>query len=441
MLKTTLFCKSFRLETGDLRTTIKPEKSKIDMTNIQNNEQKASGQRLLKIPDINFSTRNDIVIFRLTLGGKDTKISSGKKLKKGAKIDAKTGIVDGDSEATSLILILDERLKNALRKSFLNGKEADVEWLKAEMFGIAHVKQTPSLNVVLQKYFELYYGEKSEMDGKTKEKNGYSLRYIKAWLIIEFSAKIVDLGDIKPIHAETLLAHVMRTMRVSKEHARRTVGFLDRTLKFAVKSGWLTSNPFQYVLEEKVFKRQKREIVNFLAVKELQAIEDAEINNQELAKIRDWFVLSCHIGLDWHTFIGIKKNWILQDEDGKPYMDGHRWKPNGERLEPFTLPIDDKASTLISKFLANSNPNSEFLFDNMPTNTHVNRLLKEVEILANVRRSVSFNFGRKTFACIKINGGVRVEIIKQMMGHSKIDTTLTYYAKVDKKTVLREGRF
>ncbi len=410
------------------------------MTNLVNSNEKPSNVRLLKIPDSTFLLRNDVVTVRLDIKGKDTKISLRKKLNKGAKMDSKTGIVEGDAEATSYILTLNDRLKNALRQSFLNGKEPKLEWLKAEIFGIAHVEQNPSLNVVLQKYFEHYYGEKSEMDGKTKEKNGYSLRYIEAWLIIEFSAKIVDLEDIKPIHAETLLAHVMRSMNVSKEHSRRTVGFLDRTLKFAVKSGWLTSNPFQYVLEEKVFKRQKKEIVNFLTVKELQAIEDAEIGNQELAKIRDWFVLSCHIGLDWHTFVGIEKSWILEDEDGKPYMDGHRWKPNGERLEPFTLPINDKANTLISKFLATSDPNSEFLFQNMPTNTHVNRLLKEVEILANVHRSVSFNFGRKSYACRLINQGVRAEIIQQMMGHCSLNTTMSYYAKVDKKTVLREGR-
>jgi site-specific recombinase XerD len=410
------------------------------MTNIVKNDEKANATRLLKIPEITYFLRNNVVTARLEIKGKDSKISYRIKLKKGAIIDSKTGIVQGDAENTSLILILDERLKNALRQSFINGKEPNVEWLRCEIFGLANVELTPSLIVVLIKYFEQYYGEKSEMDDKTKEKNGYSLRYIKAWLIVEFAKKIVELEDLKPIHAESLLAYVMRTMNVSREHARRTVGFLDRALKFAVKSGWLTTNPFQYVLEEKVFKRQKKEIVNFLTVKELQAFEDAEIGNEELAKIRDWFVLSCHIGLDWHTFKGIKKSWILQDEDGKPYMDGNRWKPNGERLEPFTLPLNEKANTLILKFLAVSNSNSEFLFENMPTNTHVNRLLKEVEILANVRRGVSFNFGRKTFACLNINRGVRAEIIQQMMGHSALKTTMSYYAKVDKKTVLREGR-
>jgi site-specific recombinase XerD len=410
------------------------------MTNLVNSTEKTSNVRLLKIPDVTCLLRNGVVNIRLKLQEKDTKISLGVKVKAGCKIDPITGQIGGDSEATSVVLPMIEQTKNALRQSFILGKEPTLDWLKKEIFGISNIPQNPSLNVALEKCFEHIYGEYSQMDDKTKQKNGYSLQYIKAWLIVEFSSKIVNLEDLKPIHAEMLLAYVMKTKSVSKEHARRTVGFLDRTLKFAVKCGWLTTNPFQHVLEEKVFKRQKKEIVNFLILKELQAFEDAEIGHEELAKIRDWFVLSCHIGLDWHTFKGIKKSWILEDEDGKPYMDGNRWKPNGERLEPFTLPLNEKANTLILKFLAVSNPNSEFLFENMPTNTHVNRLLKEVEILANIRRGVSFNFGRKTFACLNINRGVRAEIIQQMMGHSALKTTMSYYAKVDKKTVLREGR-
>ncbi|MCU0468422.1 MAG: tyrosine-type recombinase/integrase [Arcicella sp.] len=411
------------------------------MSNLTKNEEKTNKVKLLKIPEVTCFLRNGTATIRLKLRGTDTKISLGVKAKQGCKIDPSTGQIEGDADATSVVLPMIERTKNALRQSFIWGKEPTLDSLKKEIFGISNIEQTPSLTVVLQNYFALYYGEKSEMDSKTKEKNGYSFRYIIAWLVVEFGSEIVELEHIKPIHAEKLLVYVMQTMNVSKEHARRTVGFLDRALKFAVKSGWLSANPFQYILEEKVFKRQKREIVNFLTINELEAIENAEIGNEELSKIRDWFVLSCHIGLDWHTFKGIKKSWILEDEDGNPYMDGNRCKPNGERLEPFTLPINNKANALICRFLSNSSPDSEFLFQHMPTNTHVNRLLKEVEILANVNRSISFNFGRKTFATVAINKGIRAEIIKQMMGHSKLDTTLSYYAKIDKKTVLKEGKF
>jgi site-specific recombinase XerD len=309
------------------------------------------------------------------------------------------------------------------------------------MFGINVARITPSLLAVLGKYFEYDYGEKSNKDPKTIEKNVYAKRYCEEWLRLEFGLKNVQLVDIKPIHAEKLLNHVIQTMKVSKEHSRRTVGFLDRSLKFAVKSGWIVSHPFQYVLSEKQFQRQKRDITKYLTERELDQIENAEIHVEELARIRDWFVLACHVGFEWHNFHQFKKTWIKKDKDGLPYLEGERLKEINGYGEPFLVPVNDKANTLINKFLAESDPNSESLFQNMPSNTWVNRLLKQVEVLAGVNRKLSFNYSRKTFCTNAINAGVRTEILQKMSGHAKIETLLDFYAQIKKDTILKEGRF
>ena len=412
------------------------------MTNITNPSQKASGLRLLKIPDINFSTRNDRVSVRCIIGGKDIKISLNVKLKKGQTVDAKLGIVHGNPEATSMILTLVERLKAGFKKSFLAGKQPSVDWLKAEMFGVTNYEPIPTLKVVMNKYFEHKYGEKSLLDFKTKEKNGYCLRYIQEWLLVEFAKNHnVELSDLEQIHPEKLLNYIMQTKSVSKEHARRTLGFLDRSLSFAVQSGWLTNNPFQYVLTEKQFQRQTKEITKFLNDSELALIINAEIHNKELDTIRKWFVLGCLTGMDWFTFVNAEKSWCQIDADGKPYLDGIRSKGKMENPQRFIVPLSKKADCLLKEFGAYSADGNKLIFIQMPTNAHVNRMLKEVAGLAGVSRPISFNWGRKSFATILINRGVRAEIIKQMMGHAKLETTLSHYAKIDKSTVLREGRF
>lgn len=412
------------------------------MANIPISEQKAISQEFLTIPEFSFQLRSNKVYVRFKLAGKDTKMGLFVKLKNDETIDAKTGIIYGNQEDTHLVLTYFERLKSAYKRSILAGKEPTLEMLKGETFGISYAKLIPTLNISLERYFQHQYGEKVKLDKKTKEKNGYSFRYVQEWIKIEFANSTnVELIDIKPIHAEKLLNHVMHTKKVSKEHSRRTVGFLDRTLQFAVKSGWLTSNPFQYVLVEKKFSRQRKEIVNFLTIEELEKMENVKIHVADLAEIRDWFVLACHIGLDWHTFIGLRKSWIKQVDEDNLYLDGHRWKQNGERFEPFIVPLNLKAKKLITVFLENYSNKEDLLFPSMPTNTHVNRLLKSIAVMAGVKRPISFNWGRKTFATNAINHGVRAEIIQQMMGHSKLDTTLSYYAKLDKKTVLKEGMF
>jgi site-specific recombinase XerD len=396
---------------------------------------------LLKMVEFSFFNRSQQAYIRFMSFGKDTKISLNIKIPKGFDIDVTNGMVNGQPEITKQILTYAQRFETGFRRSILEGQEPDVEWLKTEMFGINHGRITPSLLVVLAKYYEYYYGEKSKLDRKTKEKNEYCKRYVEEWLKVEFGLKTVQIADMKPIHAEKLLYYIINTMAVSREHSRRTVGFLDRALKFAVKSGWIISHPFQYVLNEKQFRRQKKDITKYLSVDELEKIENAEIHVAELAKIRDWFVLACHTGFEWHNFHQFKKSWIKKDKDGLPYLEGERFKQINGYGEPFLVPINEKANTLINKFLAESDPNSESLFQNMPSNTWVNRLLKQVEVLAGVNRKLSFNYSRKSFCTNAINAGVRTEILQKMSGHAKVDVLLEVYAQIKKETILKEGRF
>jgi site-specific recombinase XerD len=411
------------------------------MTNIVNPPEKTISPHLLKMVEFSFFNRSQMVYLRFPSFGKDTKISLNIKILKGFDIDMKTGIVNGQPEITKQILTYAQRFETGFRRSILEGIEPTPEWLKTEMFGINHGRITPSLLVVLAKYYEYYYGEKSKLDRKTKEKNEYCKRYIEQWLKVEFGLKTVQIADMKPIHSEKLLYYIINTMAVSREHSRRTVGFLDRALKFAVKSSWIISHPFQYVLNEKQFRRQKKDITKYLSVEELEKIENAEIHVEELAKIRDWFVLACHTGFEWHNFWQFKKSWIKHDKDGLPYLEGERFKEINGYGEPFLVPINEKANTLINKFLAESDPNSESLFQNMPSNTWVNRLLKQVEVLAGVNRKLSFNYSRKSFATNCLNAGVRAEILQKMTGHSRLETLLDFYAEVKKETILKEGRF
>ena len=410
------------------------------MANINNPSQKTSNKDHLKVPIVTFFNRFQKVYFRFLSFGKDCKISVNIRLPKGATISKKTGIVEGHPDITKQILVYIQRFENVFRQSILEGREPSADFLKNEMFGINNQKSIPTLSSAMELYFDFQYGFSTNMDHKTKEKNEYSKRYLNEWILHELGKKS-ELSDLKPIHPEKILNFIMSTKKVSKEHARRSVGFLDRTLKFAVKNCWITSNPFQYVLTEKVFQRQNKEITKFLTDSELALIINAEIHNKELDRIRKWFVLGCLTGMDWFTFVNAQKSWCKIEADGNPYLDGVRSKGKKENPQRFILPLNQKADELLKEFGANEFDGSEFIFHQMPTNAHVNRILKEVAGLAGVKRPISFNWGRKTFATIAINKGVRSEIIKQMMGHARQDTTLLYYAKIDKSTVLREGRF
>lgn len=389
------------------------------------------------MPDVAFENRSGIAYYRFSMNGKNVKISSNVKIYE-SKIELKTGIVLGKPTETQIILSQLDSLKNSYKDCILNGNEPSLDYLKSQMFGRFKKELVPTLTILLDKYFEHNYGSNSLFDQKTIQKNGYMLRYAKEWVEAEFPTK-AQIIDIKPIHAEKLMNWVITDKKVQKDHARRCVGFLDRALKFAVDSSWIPQNSFQYILEEKKFQRQPKDIIKFLTDSELITIENVEIKNPDIAKIRDWFVCSCHIGTAWDTFPIMRKSWIKTNESGTTYMEGKRGKPNGERHEPFIVPLNDKSISLLEKFIYQSPKNQDYIFEKVPTGQHVNTILKEVSFLAGVNKPISFNWGRKTFATRLINAGVRIEIIAKMMGHTSTKTTLGYYAKVNLSTILNEG--
>lgn len=391
-------------------------------------------KRVLKIPDVAFSNRQGKVQMRFRHGGEDRKLSLNQTIGK-RKIESRTGYIKNDAITTQLILLYHERFRDTWKNFILRGAEPSIEDIKDGIFFRTTSTPIPSLKVAMLDYMEQDYGKDSRKDKKTIEKNGYMMRYILEWLN-DIGKSDVSIKFINANHAEKLMNWVMANRNVEKGHARRCVGFLERTLKFSVNNGWISRNPFEHILMEKKFKRQRKPITKFLTPNEVKAIEQLENLTPGLALIRDYFLFSCYTGMDEITLRVAKKDW-LKDKKGQSYIEGFRGKPDGDIHHQFVVPICPKAEKLIDKFIAMSEGDS--LLPLLTYNQQINIMLKCIAKMAGVNKPVSFGFARKTFATTKINDGVRIEIIQLMMGHNSIRTTLGYYAHIDINTVLKEG--
>jgi site-specific recombinase XerD len=62
-----------------------------------------------------------------------------------------------------------------------------------------------------------------------------------------------------------------------------------------------------------------------------------------------------------------------------------------------------------------------------------NRLLKEVAIKCGIKKRLTFHISRHTFGTLFLERGGRVEVLKELMGHSDIDTTMVYVHMSDKR--------
>lgn len=82
-------------------------------------------------------------------------------------------------------------------------------------------------------------------------------------------------------------------------------------------------------------------------------------------------------------------------------------------------------SKLALDLIAEGGGSGEFLFATQPDQT-VNKYLKEIAAMAGIRKRMTTHVGRHTFGFLYLLMGGKVEELREIMGHSKLETTMIY---------------
>lgn len=108
--------------------------------------------------------------------------------------------------------------------------------------------------------------------------------------------------------------------------------------------------------------------------------------------------------------------------------DGIVWihKERGKTGKTFSVPlILPKALEIMEKY----KPESDYVLPRI-TNQSFNRILKEIAEVLGIAKNLTHHTARKTFAStVLLNNDIPIEIVSQLLGHSKISTTQEYYAQ------------
>lgn len=83
------------------------------------------------------------------------------------------------------------------------------------------------------------------------------------------------------------------------------------------------------------------------------------------------------------------------------------------------VPLTQKALSLIDK----KKPGPLF---RVYSNQKANVRLKEIAEVCNIHKNLSTHVARHTFATQFLERGGKLEVLKELLGHSKIDTTMIY---------------
>lgn len=103
------------------------------------------------------------------------------------------------------------------------------------------------------------------------------------------------------------------------------------------------------------------------------------------------------------------------------------------------VPISTHGVRGIKKHLAINNPKT-YLFENhnrkgMPiSKTRVRFLLKEALSMTNIKKKISMHSLRHTFATHQLEAGLNIMVLKELLGHANIQTTLIYLHIAQVKT-------
>jgi integrase/recombinase XerD len=254
--------------------------------------------------------------------------------------------------------------------------------------------------------------------------------YLKKFLSAKFASGDILLSELKYSFI-THFEHYVRTTPLktndpcTNNGTMKHIERLKKVVYWAVKNEWIDKNPFA------AFSLKfKHTAIEFLELHELQSLENQTFHDPMRRKVRDLFVFCCYTGLCYADVMALTPANIVTGADGFEWIKTVRLKTDIS----FDVPLLDKALEILEFF---KNTNSALPRENLfpyITNQEVNRSLKIIAEVCNIKKKLTFHMARHTFATtVTLSNDVPFESISKMMGHTKLSTTLIYAKVVNTK--------
>jgi integrase/recombinase XerD len=317
-----------------------------------------------------------------------------------------------------------DKIKSKLNQIFtiliLQEKTFTVE----DIYDIYLGKETKKKESIVN-YFNLYLDRIKQLIGIEIKENTYvKFVYVKNHLIsfIKWKYKKTEfpLEDLSLQFLEDFEYYLKITKGQKQVTINKTIQRVRTPIKLAISEGYIDRDPFVLYKAKSV-----RKTVVFLTQEELYKIENTIINQKRLVIVRDLFVFCCYTGLAFNEMNTLELKHIESKYDGFNWIKMKREKTQRE----ISIPILPKAFDIINKYSSNESKIFPII-----SNQKFNSYLKEVSEIVGIEKKISHHTARKTFAStVLLFNDVPMEIVSELLGHSKISTTQDYYAKIVNK--------
>jgi integrase/recombinase XerD len=191
---------------------------------------------------------------------------------------------------------------------------------------------------------------------------------------------------------------------------------LKHMIKESISKGFMDKSPYEH------FKvRSTKGTRMFLTIDEVNAIDDLQISDDNvfLQKSKDLFLFSCFTGLRYSDVVNLTWGNIKQNPD--------RIEIKIIKTEkPLLVPLISKAKDILNKYSKLTIKTDGLKALPQQANQVVNRNLKEIMMLAGIKKSISFHCARHSFASNLVEMDTPILYVKDLLGHQKIEQTMIY---------------
>ncbi|SMC33573.1 site-specific integrase [Moheibacter sediminis] len=216
-------------------------------------------------------------------------------------------------------------------------------------------------------------------------------------------------------------------LKVNKQQKQITINKALQRFKKVVKTSVEAKIISTFPFNEHKPKSVKNQIV-YLTVEELAKLEQHQFFQIRLQQVADMFIFCCYTGLAYNEMAHIQLKHIVKGFDGNDWIKMVREKTQRE----ISIPILPKSAKIIEKY---QDVDSPYIFAKI-SNQKFNSYLKEIATIVGINKNLTHHIARKTFATtVLLYNDVPMEIVSELLGHSKITITQEHYGKVVQKKV------
>lgn len=314
-------------------------------------------------------------------------------------------------------------IKNQINQVFLylqiNNSEFTVDDIYTKFKG-----NTPKKEFGVLEVYELFNIRIHKLIGRDLQKVTYkkyieSFVHLKSFIKAYYKANDIKLKDLK-LNFLNEYEYFLKTQKgLEQSTINKAIQRFRKVIQFALEQEYIDKNPF---IGYKA-KRLQKEVI-YLSDDELKSLENYDFSQTRLQQVKDLFVFCCYTGLAFKEMSNLKPEHIVKGFDGNKWIKMNREKTS----KPLMIPLLPKALDMINKY-----QNEEVLLP-LISNQRFNSYLKEIADIVGLKKNLTHHIARKTFAStVLLFNDVPMEIVSELLGHSKISTTQDYYAKIVNK--------